>query len=198
MSSHAENTRQAILKSAIETFSRKGYAGTSVQDILQTAKLSKPTLYYYFENKAGLFRAILDFAYDESMKLIQAGIAGKTSCEDQLVAAAAAMFEFAVKNEELVRLVFSTVFSTPDEIPACCVNPTMRRCHLEQVREIIVAGQRNGELDGTYAATDLTHAIFGALSHHIRFHLLSGKGKLDRKLAERVVKIYLNGAKKRK
>jgi AcrR family transcriptional regulator len=198
MSTHSDNTRQAIIKSAIETFSRKGYAGTSVQDILKTAKLSKPTLYYYFENKAGLFRAILDFAYDESFRLMREAVAGQTHCEDKLVAVATAMFGFAGKNKDLMRLVFSTVFSTPDEIPSCCANPTRRRCHLEFLRELVKEGRQNGELDTASDTADLTHAIFGAISHHIRFHLLMPEGKLDRKLAERVVKIYLNGAKKRK
>jgi AcrR family transcriptional regulator len=63
--------REVVLESAIAAFARKGYAGTSVQDILQATHLSKPTLYYYFESKAGLFRAILDFAYDECFRLMQ-------------------------------------------------------------------------------------------------------------------------------
>jgi AcrR family transcriptional regulator len=48
MSKKPEAARQIILDSAIEAFARKGYAGTSILDILKLTGLSKPTLYYYF------------------------------------------------------------------------------------------------------------------------------------------------------
>src|SRR4051794_16703664 len=66
MQSKTLDAREAVLASAVNAFARRGYAGTSVQDILRATGLSKPTIYYYFKSKAGLFRAILAFAYDES------------------------------------------------------------------------------------------------------------------------------------
>src|SRR6266478_1636350 len=102
------DARETVLASAVKAFARRGYAGTSVQDILDAAGLSKPTVYYYFESKAGLFRAILAFAYDESFRLMQAGLKGKTSCEQRLVEVAAALFDFANQHQNLTRLVFAT------------------------------------------------------------------------------------------
>ncbi len=198
MNDKTHDARQKILRSAVITFARKGYAGTSVQDILRAVKLSKPTLYYYFENKAGLFRAILDYAFVESARLSKEAADGKKSAEDKLVAIATAFFGFAEANKDLMRLVFATVFAAPEEIPSGCACPTQRRCHRDFILEVVRAGQKSGEIDPRYDAHDLTHGIFGAISHHVRTHLLLPEGKLDQRRAEKLVALFLNGARKKK
>src|SRR5213594_3722762 len=111
MSNRRSGARQTVLESAIAEFARKGYAATSIQDILRATGLSKPTVYYYFQSKAGLFRAILAFAYDESFRLMQAGLDGKATCRQRLVEVASALFDFASRHQNLTRLVFATVFA---------------------------------------------------------------------------------------
>ena len=187
-----------MLESAIAAFARKGYAGTSVQDILRATGLSKPTLYYYFKNKAGLFRSILDFAYDESFRLMNEAVTAPTCCEGRLVAVAAAFFEFAQKNQDLTRLVFATVFAAPEEIPPDSINLAKRRRNFEFVLGIVREAQKAGEIDSRYDVLELTHGIFGAISHRVRAHLLMPQGGLDRRRAKRVVSLFLNGARKRK
>src|SRR5690242_5074106 len=49
--------QQRILAAALKQFADHGYAGASVQAIVDAARVKKPTLYYYFENKAALCRA---------------------------------------------------------------------------------------------------------------------------------------------
>jgi TetR/AcrR family transcriptional regulator len=56
------NARERLLETAIGMFAEKGYAGTSVREIVEQAGVSKPVLYYYFNSKEGLFLAILDLA----------------------------------------------------------------------------------------------------------------------------------------
>lgn len=190
--------RQKILRSAVATFARKGYAGTSVEDILRAVRLSKPTLYYYFGSKAGLFRAILQFAFDESSRLAKDAAAKKICAEDKLVAVATALFSFAEANKDLMRLVFATLFAAPGELPADCTCPEQRRCHRDFILEIIRSAQKSGEIDKNYDAHDLTHGLFGAISHHVRTHLLMPEGKLDERRAKKLVVLFLDGARKRK
>jgi AcrR family transcriptional regulator len=49
------NSRERLLETAIGMFAAKGYAGTSVREIVERAAVSKPVLYYYFKSKEGLF-----------------------------------------------------------------------------------------------------------------------------------------------
>src|SRR3954469_4278721 len=93
--------KDVVLESAIKEFAQKGYSGTSVQDILEATGLSKPTLYYYFKSKAGLFRAIMDFAYDECLSRMQDRAAKVDSMRSQLLAVATAMFDFAQERPQL-------------------------------------------------------------------------------------------------
>jgi len=41
-------TKERLLETAIGMFAEKGYAGTSVREIVEQAGVSKPVLYYYF------------------------------------------------------------------------------------------------------------------------------------------------------
>ena len=53
-----ENSRSRILESALQIFSAKGFEGASVSDIVNQAGVTKPTLYYFFTNKEGLYKAV--------------------------------------------------------------------------------------------------------------------------------------------
>lgn len=57
----AEQTRRrAILDAATTVFLERGYAGATLDDVAATASASKQTLYRYFGDKEGLFRAVIE------------------------------------------------------------------------------------------------------------------------------------------
>ena len=51
--------RERLLEAAVRQFAAKGYAATTVRDILREAGVSAPVLYYHFGNKEGLFLALV-------------------------------------------------------------------------------------------------------------------------------------------
>ena len=53
-----ENTRTKIMECGLRLFSEKGYDGVGVQQIAEESGITKPTLYYFFGNKEGLYKAI--------------------------------------------------------------------------------------------------------------------------------------------
>jgi AcrR family transcriptional regulator len=55
----AINTRSGIVKAAAEMFDRFGYAGTSLQDIVAHAGVTKGALYFHFSNKEELAHAVM-------------------------------------------------------------------------------------------------------------------------------------------
>ena len=54
------DNKEKILDIALRLFSSKGYEGTGIQEIVDKAGITKPTLYYYFGNKEGVVSAIID------------------------------------------------------------------------------------------------------------------------------------------
>lgn len=47
--------RDRLLKVALQLFAKKGYEATSVREIALASAVTKPTLYYYFKSKEGLY-----------------------------------------------------------------------------------------------------------------------------------------------
>lgn len=56
----AETTRERIVTAAMELFWEKGYASTSVADILKKAGANSGSLYHYFPAKQDVLNAVLD------------------------------------------------------------------------------------------------------------------------------------------
>jgi AcrR family transcriptional regulator len=55
---HAPDTRERLLRSAIEVFAESGYAGGTIRDICGRAKANLAAVHYYFGDKRGLYTAI--------------------------------------------------------------------------------------------------------------------------------------------
>jgi TetR/AcrR family transcriptional regulator of autoinduction and epiphytic fitness len=58
-----------ILKGALQEFLARGYAGTSMDRVAATAGVSKPTVYHHFQDKEGLFRALVQHIAQERFQL---------------------------------------------------------------------------------------------------------------------------------
>src|SRR5271169_1009236 len=59
-----EERRREILDAAFLEFSKKGYAGASMEAIARRARASKETLYAWFDNKETLFNTVLKARLD--------------------------------------------------------------------------------------------------------------------------------------
>lgn len=58
-----------ILNGALQEFLARGYAGTSMDRVAATAGVSKPTVYNHFQDKEGLFRALVQKIARERFQL---------------------------------------------------------------------------------------------------------------------------------
>lgn len=59
-------TKERIVDTALELFSQRGYAGTSVRDIARTVGIRESSLYNHFPGKQAIFDAIVDQCIQES------------------------------------------------------------------------------------------------------------------------------------
>jgi AcrR family transcriptional regulator len=57
-------TRARILRAATQEFARHGFGGARGDRIAKRARSSERMVYYYYGSKEGLFRAVLESAYD--------------------------------------------------------------------------------------------------------------------------------------
>ena len=187
-------TRQHILRAALKSFARCGYAATSVRQIVEDARVSKPALYYYFADKAQLFEALVDQAHDERYRLMQAAAQRGRTAAEKLEQVIAAVFEFSLRNRELMRLAFATAFTAAGEAPSRVKCLEKGRRNYEFIRSLIEQGQAAGELDRRFRVDDLAMGIYGQLNTYVMVRLLAPDCPLDRGTARQIVRLFLQGA----
>jgi AcrR family transcriptional regulator len=84
-------TRAALIVAARTTFSRLGYARTTVADITERADVSRATFYVYFASKDDVFRVLTEQLRDE---FLEAQAAHGADPADQVAVATASVTRF--------------------------------------------------------------------------------------------------------
>ena len=64
--------RDRLIEAAILLFARSGYSATSVASICAHAEVTKPVLYWHFENKEGLLAAVLETLNERWIEQVRA------------------------------------------------------------------------------------------------------------------------------
>ncbi len=78
------DTKQQIMSVAMESFIKNGYERTSLTDIAKVIGITKPAIYYHFENKDALFLAVLDGFLTEMEQWTDTTTAPDISLEEML------------------------------------------------------------------------------------------------------------------
>ncbi|WP_405780224.1 TetR/AcrR family transcriptional regulator [Streptomyces sp. NBC_00859] len=63
--------RTAVLDAALTTFARFGYRKTSMEEVAQAARISRPGLYFLFSSKELLFRAAVTQALEHDIGAVE-------------------------------------------------------------------------------------------------------------------------------
>jgi AcrR family transcriptional regulator len=187
-------TRQEILRAALRRFAHSGYAATSVQQIVADAQVSKPALYYYFPDKAGLFQALVNEAHDARFQLLQEAAARTQDIRGQLEGILVALFAYFQKNRELVRISIATMFAAPGEVPKTFTCQEKCERNFEFVHSLIRRAWQKGELDRRFSSRELTYGYYGLANFYMAANLVMPDCKPDRRAAGRIVDLFLSGA----
>ena len=184
-----------LLDSALRLFSQQGYEGTSIREIIEGAGVTRPVLYYYFENKEDLFRRLFETKFSELIARIDSAARGSDTSIDKLKGIIAGTFELAEENSEGVRLILQVLFSPPQQGPPLDRNRLIRQ-RFKIVEGVIKFGLENEELSGGDSQS-LTLVFLGVMD----FHLMAKSNRLETRLtpelAASLVDLVVAGAKYR-
>lgn len=107
----SKNTEGKIITSALELFVRKGYHGTSVEEIMNKIKLTKGAFYFHFKSKGDLLiRIIQEFKFRYVDELIRVGNEFEGNALDKFHKTITFSQRFAANNVNLC--VFIAYLST--------------------------------------------------------------------------------------
>ena len=185
---------ERILNKALELFSIKGYEATSVREVCEAAGITKPTLYYFYGSKEGVYRALVEGALDDFrrdlLQRLQTGTA-----REKLKNVARGYFEHASGQRELMKFIFSLVYNPSSSAP----KTDFPRFYAEVVGLIarsVEDGVASGEL--LPGPADVRMFVFmGALGEAVTGSLIVGRPDLTPELADTLVDTIIEGWSKR-
>lgn len=131
-----------LMQCAKELFYAKGYDAVSVQEIVDRAGLTKPTLYYYYESKLGLLKTLLDTKTKDFGIHIDQAIGAEKSIREVLYRLAMAYCDFFEQDREFYMLLMSLFYSARENEVYQVVKPVVAEFY-DKVVEIFdrAAGQ---------------------------------------------------------
>jgi AcrR family transcriptional regulator len=157
------SARKRLLREAAALFSRKGYAATSVGEIVAAAGVTKPVLYYHFESKEGLYLRLMEESLATFRPVLEASLRsdGRTAAE-RIGHLCEALVECALANLNIVRLTRGLHYAPPQGAPEfdawefpLAIKSALERLVAEGVRLKELAPQR---------PEDLVWAILGLIN----------------------------------
>jgi AcrR family transcriptional regulator len=158
---HDGEMRQKILKSATTLFANKGYAATSVREIVSAAGATAPVLYYYFQSKEGVYLEIMQEAVVQFEKVLAECAEKQGTPEERLRHLAARLYDVHSTNLDTVGLIHSIYHSPPQGAPEFDFD-TFHKGVLSTVGGLVQEGIARQDFAGE-SPEAMTFAFLGAL-----------------------------------
>lgn len=191
--SSANEAETKLLESALTLFSEKGYEGTSIREIIEGAGVTRPVLYYYFENKEDLFTRLVEEKFSELVGQIERSKYDHDTCRDRLKSIIRIAFQLAEDNPEAVRLILQVFFSPPQQGPSLD-RQALARKRFKHIEDIMQEGLENKEVSGGDAQS-LGLVFLGIMDMHVMAKTNRPETRLTDELADGLVDLFFSGAK---
>ncbi|MCA8919789.1 MAG: TetR family transcriptional regulator [Planctomycetes bacterium] len=170
-----ELKREAILRSAAAAFRRKGYHGTSMEDISEQLLMTKGSLYYYFSDKEAILFACHDFSLDRVLEKMREVIEAQKAANsaDKLGALIQGLVDVMIDDLQGSALALDFT-ALRDELLEKII---IKRDQFERgMRVVISEGVKNGEFRNVDPKL-ATFAILGAINWISKWYRPDGSFK---------------------
>ena len=156
----AERTAQ-IVEAAIAVFSRLGFHKARMDDIAREAGVSKGTLYWYFESKDAITKALLQHLFEQEVQEVTTVLAAEGSVSERLLVLTQQLAGRLEEQEKLIPIIHE-FYATASRDPT--VQHTLAGYN-QAYRELLAAHIRQGIERGEFHLSDAEAAatIIGAI-----------------------------------
>jgi TetR/AcrR family transcriptional regulator len=192
-----QDNKTKIISCALLLFSKYGYDAVGVQKIAESAGITKPTLYYYFGSKTGLFETIINFYITPfNEQLIQATqyIPNPAVYEKDLFPVlkkcVETYFEFAMKEPIFYKLLLSSLYS-PESSETGQIVLAKLTAQYQLIENIFkIAGTVHGNLKNK--EKQFGYTFIGMINMYITLSFL-GHIQLKEFDAQHIVRQFMHG-----
>jgi TetR/AcrR family fatty acid metabolism transcriptional regulator len=181
----------AIIRSAIHVFAKKGFFLSKVSDIAKQAGIADGTVYLYFKSKDEILRSIFDRAMEEFIAEGRKELAKLSDPTEKLRRIAELHLEKLSEDRDLavvfqVELRGSTKFMQ-------VFSASGFRDYLEIIRKTFEEGQRGGVFRTDIKPVVAAKIFYGALDEMVTNWILSPKNYPLKPMADEVLKVFIYG-----
>jgi TetR/AcrR family transcriptional regulator len=187
------NARQRLLETATELFAEKGYAGTSVREIVEKAGVSKPVLYYYFKSKDGLFYAVLEWAVNIQQKILNEIFESKGTVLDRFIIFYRRVYEGVRQYQSLYVMIHGLIYGPPQGVPEYDFAKYQRQM-LDAVKRIYTEGASLGEIRKV-DAEEVAFLVLGLIDFSLNIDMVLPE-LADPQRPERLLRLAFQGLTK--
>jgi len=183
----ADATRADILSVATEEFASKGLSGSRVDEIAERTHTVKRMIYYYFGSKEGLYRAVLERAYDHIRTIESTLELDSLSPMDALRQLVRVTFDYHNKHPEFVRLVMNENIHKGAHVVGLPNIKERNRTVIATLRHLLDRGVKSGDFRADIDPIELHMSIsalcFYNVSNRYTFSTIFGRDMTSGKAA---------------
>jgi AcrR family transcriptional regulator len=155
-------TRADILEVALKEFADKGLSGARIDEIAEQTRTSKRMIYYYFESKEGLYRAVLEECY-RRMRSVETDLdLDHLPPLEALRLLAASTFDYQDAHPDFIRLVMVENIHHGEHISQLPNFGALNAGVIDQIKRICERGAAEGVMRQGVDPIDL-HMTISAL-----------------------------------
>ncbi len=183
--------RQRLLQSAIDLFTRKGYTATTVREMVATAGVTKPVLYYYFRNKEGIYLELIRGAYAKFEALLDTPGGERGTAQEKILRLCDQVYSLFLENIQVAKLMYSIYYGPPQGAPFFDFDAYHLKFQ-DGLRRLVRAGIAQGEFRKKNA-DDMMWAILGAVNVAMEVQLCHPEPEINRKGLARILDLIFRG-----
>lgn len=185
----ADDVKDRLMATALKLFVERGYAATTVREIVEGANVSKPALYYHFKNKEGIYLEIMSGILSQFEKQLISLSDKSGSATDRIVAFLSTLILSAKDSIDAVRLAYSIYFGPPQGAPFIDFDQLF-----DKVFSIVERLIREGIEKGEIAACDpllKSWCIISVYNTTIEEHICRKEPRIDIDSFIKIIKMEL-------
>jgi AcrR family transcriptional regulator len=184
----AEATRKLLVEVARENFTQRGYAATSIDDVIHQAGVARGALYHHFPGKEALFRAVYEEVEGEVVARVLAVAAAQPSPWDAVRAGLSAFLDACLEPSFRRIVVLESVSVLQSEVMEVGIDP-VELPMLRNVLEPLLGTARFGDI----ALDALAYVALGGLYGASLFIARSADAPAARAEVDRVLDTLISG-----
>jgi AcrR family transcriptional regulator len=183
--------RRRLFDSAAQLFAKKGYASTSVREIVAAAGVTKPALYYYFGNKEGVYLEIMKNTLNRFLDFLESFRKDHRPVRHRILNLMDSLFVMFIQDIHIARVIHSLYYGPPQGAPFFDYDIFHVKVR-ETTRELVSEGIQKGELRQR-DPEDITWAMLGVMNVSMEVQLCYPEVAPGREGLARILNLIFDG-----